>query len=200
MIVIPSMQPRETVASLGGLMKKLIVGIVMLFGALLTGCAPSVLGGSAFNPIKTDLKTPAVVTAGSTWYVKVEDPLAVSAVDLKTQDQDLEGLFQTRNDISVGNKREKNVNWVALEDTLLLQEGWGVELVSQIGSREIAEVGTTSYQFYDHLDLIFAIRIPASAEPREYTVLTSIRALSGAKKAIPVIFSVKVEPKPAAAQ
>jgi hypothetical protein len=181
-------------------MKKLIVGIVMLCGAFLTGCAPSVVGGSAFNPIKTNLDTPAVVTAGSTWYVKVDDLRTILAVDLKVRDQDLEGSFQSQSDISVGNKREKNVNWVALEDKLLLQEGWGVELVSQVGSREISEVGTTSYGFRDHLDLVFAIRVPADAEPNLYPILASIRGLSGAKKAIPVIFSVKVEPKQAPAQ
>jgi hypothetical protein len=181
-------------------MKKLVFGIVMFCGALLTGCAPSVVGGSAFNPIKTDIDKPAVVTAGSTWYVKVDDLLTILAVDLKVRDQDMDGLFQSRSDISVGNKKEKNVNWVALEDKLLLQEGWGMELVSQVGTREIAEVGTTSYQFRDHLDLIFAIRVPADAEPRLYPILASVKGVSGTKKAIPVIFGVQVEAKPAPAQ
>ncbi len=191
-------------------MKKLAFGIVMFCGALLTGCAPSILGESAFNPIITTEVQPAIVTPGSVLYIKNQDSGAIALIDRRTRDAELSKLYSMPGDLRVGNVKFAPVYWVSADDWIA-PPGWGFELVSQTAAREVLEAGKPEslgpgygslvlYTLQDRLDLVFAVRVPKDAELGEQSIVARVVSKSDKTLNTFVELFVKVESKPAPAQ
>jgi hypothetical protein len=171
-------------------MKKLVFGIVMLFGALLTGCAPSQLGTGQSNPIPVSDARIADVPTGGVWYIKVPGP--VGLIDLRTRNNDLRSLYQLQGDVRVGVSKSASVIWFSQTD-VRAPEDWGVELVSQTGVREIRDVESDgSYSYSDRLELTFAVRIPADAAQGPHFIQASLISRGDGTKTANVPFAVNI--------
>ncbi len=171
-------------------MKKLVFGIVMFCGALLTGCAPSQLGTGQGNPIPVNDARIADVPTGGIWYIKVPGP--VGLIDLRTRNSDLRALYQLNSDVRVGVSKSASVIWFSQTD-VRAPEAWGVELVNQTGVREIRDVESDgSYSYGDRLELTFAVRIPADAPQGPHFIQATVISRSDATKTANVPFAVNI--------
>jgi hypothetical protein len=171
-------------------MKKLVFGIVMFCGALLTSCAPSQLGTGQSNPITLDDLLTATVPTGGTWYVKVSGP--VGLIDLRTRNMDMKSLFTSRDDVRLGASKSTSVRWFSQTDVTAPSD-WGVELVAQNGTREVKDVDADgSYSALDSLDLIFAVRVPQNAKQRLSLISVQLVSRSDGTKTASVPFIVNI--------
>jgi hypothetical protein len=171
-------------------MKKLAVGLVVLFGALLTGCAPSQLGTGQSNPIPVNDARIASVPTGGTWYIKVPGP--VGLIDLRTRNNDLRSLYQLSSDVRVGVSKSASVLWFSQTDVRAPSD-WGVELVGQTGVRDIRDVESDgSYSYGDRLELTFAVRIPTDAKEGPHFIQASLISRSDGTKTANVPFAVNI--------
>ncbi len=174
-------------------MKK-ILGLFVFVALLFTACAPSVPGSSRFTPIDARELDSVNVTAGSEWFIKTSS-LARAFVSLKTRDEALDPLFTSNSDIQVGTVKTRSVNWLKITD-IKVPTGWNVQLVAQEASRKITEVGTSSYYFFDDMNLIFSVKIPAETPTGKYLVFVMIASNDKPDLALPTLLNIEVsQPK-----
>jgi hypothetical protein len=130
---------------------KRFLGLLVFMFFFFSACAPAVPGSSRYSPIDAQKSGSASISAGPEWFVKTSGPARL--VSLKTRNASLNSLFSSNSDVTVGKIKSQNVNWLRIQD-LKASAGWVVELVSQEGFREIADVDPDGgYSFFDSMAL-----------------------------------------------
>jgi hypothetical protein len=152
---------------------------VVLFSVLLASCSGlSFKPGSATNPLKSSVGSPPAVEQNSEVFISTSGPL--TAVSLSQRDEALEDSVSSVNPV-VGNKGSKSVYWVKVKD-VIAEPGITVELSNQTATREIIEVGKTSYRFRDDLELNFKVKVASNVPVGKQFILVRMVNISDGSK------------------
>jgi hypothetical protein len=159
----------------------------------LASCAPiSFQPGSASNPFKVSLFEPASAEQNSEIHVVTQ---AMTGMFTRTQaDDDLDAATNAVNP-QVGQKHSTNVFWLRIND-VKVPTGVSIELVNQRASREITDVGRTTFSFVDRLELYFKVKVASTTNPgRSIAVVDLINVSDPSRKGFATIPLQIVKPQ-----
>jgi hypothetical protein len=145
--------------------------IAILLSALLASCSGlSFKPGSATNPLKSSITSPPAVEQNSEVFITTSGPL--SAVSLTQRDDALDDSVSSVNP-TVGSKGSKSVYWIKVS-SITAEPGITAELSNQTATREITEVGKTTYRIRDDLELSFKVKVASNVPVGNQFVLVKM--------------------------
>lgn len=143
------------------------LALSLLLSLLAVSCAPGAFGpGTRGNPVRLSFNDAATVPQNSERFFVITGP--IRAISNKLRDEALGGLTSYTNP-KQGEKASTDVFWFRV-DKVSTVKGVEVGLVRQTATREIGEVGTTTFSILDSVDLVFAIKVPSSVAVGTYPV------------------------------
>ncbi len=166
---------------------------LLAFGFVLASCAPiSFQPGSATNPIETSLLEPASIEQNSEVYVVTS---ASPWIFSRSQADDALDSLTDRSNPQKGQKYSTSVYWVRALDVDTFP-GITVELVNQRATREVTDVGRTTFSIADRLELIFKVKVASTTNlGRALTLVRLVNTSDPTKKGIATLSLNIVKPQ-----
>ena len=169
-------------------------GIGLLLCVLMASCTPGAFGpGTRGNPIRVTFLKSVNVPQNSEIFLATDGPIRSAT---RTQaDKALNSGISGRP--VQGQKFSADVFWFKT-GKITTAPGIEVTLVSQKATREVGEVGVTSYGIIDSLELVFGVKVPSNVPVGEYPVLVELINVDDSSKTGVAFMSIAVvAPTPA---
>lgn len=144
-----------------------MLGLLLLFVA----CSPASFGpGSRANPLRTSIAQSAKAPQNAETFVVTGGPMGI--ISRSQADKALDPVTNNRNP-QKGQKFTADVFWFRVGKVTTIP-GITVSLVSQTATREITDVGATTYSLRDTVDLVFSVKVDSSVKVDDYPVLVEL--------------------------
>ena len=148
-----------------------LLSLSVLLSLFAVSCAPGAFGpGSRANPLRVSVTDAATVPQNSEKFFITSGP--IRAISNKIRDEALAGLTSYTNP-KQGDKVSADVFWFRVDKAATVQ-GVEVTLVRQTATREVGDVGSSTFSILDSVDLVIGIKVPSNTPVGSYPVSVSL--------------------------
>jgi hypothetical protein len=169
------------------MIRKIGIGLLLCF--FVSACTPGAFGpGTRGNPIRSTIIKVAKIPQNSEIFLLTDGPIRSAT---RTQaDKALDPLTPSGRPVQ-GQKFSADVFWFKT-GKITTAPGIEVTLVAQKATREIGEVGNTSYGIIDTLELVFGVKVPSNVPVGDYPVLVELINVDDASRTGAAFMSIQV--------
>jgi hypothetical protein len=169
------------------MIRKIGIGLLLCF--LMASCTLGAFGpGTRGNPIRSSFREFAKVVQNAETFLITDGPIRAAT---RTQaDKALSSLIPSGRPTQ-GQKFSADVFWFKTGE-ISTAPGIEVKLMSQKATREVGEVGVTSFGIIDSVELVFGVKVASNVPVGKYPIIVDLTNVDDSTRTGAALMSIEV--------